>query len=118
MSEIDDATAIVTQLQALHDSLVQAWGQASNAGNFAQAKIFNAAADEAADQLILARQYLLTAIENGQNVATLQKQMAGIADAIKAQQAAVTKGTANLTTISSVLDAVNALIMTAQTIHV
>lgn len=116
MSNLDDANALVKQLQSLHDSLVQAWGEASNAGKYVQAKALNAQADRAGDQLIEARQYLLAVIDSGKDVSALVQQMAGLADQIKAQQTAVTQGTEDLNDVSGVLDTVGKLITTAQTL--
>src|ERR1700760_2863899 len=96
MSATDDAQAMVDSAEALHTSLSQAWLAAMNAGDFDKAKDLKAQADKAGDELINANQYLLDAIDSGQDVTDLLAQITSVANDIKAAQQAVTDGTASM----------------------
>lgn len=116
MSARDDAQALVTQLDALHASLAQAWLDASNGGDFAKAEALEVQADRAGDQLIAARQSLLAAIDSGKDISDLLAKMAGLQQTIQVQQAKITAGTADMTEVSGLLDTLGKVVAIAQTI--
>lgn len=108
------AKAMVDQLEALHDSLLQAWLKATNDGDYDKAKEFNDQADRAGDQLILANEHLLDVIDSGKDVTDLLTRLTALSTYIKAQQDKVAKGTAEMGEVSGVLDTVGQAITVAQ----
>jgi hypothetical protein len=116
VSATDDAQALIDAAEALHTSLSKAWLAAMNAGDFDRAKGLKVQADRAGDQLIDANQVMLDAIDSGKDVTALLEAMAGLSDRIAAQRKKVADGTASMTGISGVLDAIGQAIATARTI--
>ena len=113
MSAADDAQTLVNKLDALHTKLLQAWNTASDGDDDARTADLKTQSDRCGDQLLIALQRLLSAIDASPDVADLTARMGDLAASIDAAQQSLAGETDHLTTVSAVLDGVDKLIGTA-----
>ncbi len=112
MANADDVQALVCKLDALHTRLLQAWNTASDGEDDTKTATLKTQSDHAGEQLLVARQRLLSAIDNDPDVSKLMVRIGEVTASIEAAQQSISDQTGNLTQVSTVLDGVDQLIRT------
>jgi hypothetical protein len=110
----NDAQAVIDSLDALQSSLEAAASAAGDAGDVDKEAALVAQAHKVGQQLEAANQSLLAAIDSGKDVGDLLTQLGQLNLDLKAQQAAVDKGNADMDGIGAALEGVGKVVAFAK----